>query len=222
MNPNNTISNEAMLGNTIPNEEIVRLAEKEEVRFLGILLKDKDCISDAISYGIEPTKRDMPGHFLDTKNSYFYELIKENYMNYGSILTRSAVDSLMDMQEGGTDEQRSSMKTLWDKIWNRHDVDREDYSMLRDHINDRYLIWQFFEIWKHGGQILKATTNHTDLVKGFINDINSLKNLDPDAYSLTMSIDEGIPLAMEHIAERRENPADPDRIKTDIKGIDDI
>ena len=58
MNPNNTI----------PNEEVVRLAEKEEARFLGILLRDKDAISDAISFGIKSTEKNKPGHFLVDKN----------------------------------------------------------------------------------------------------------------------------------------------------------
>jgi len=208
--------------NTIPNEEVVRLAEKEEARFLGIMLRDKNCLSDSISYGIKPTEQNKPGHFIDQKNSYLYSLIQQNFINYGSLLTRSAVDSLMDMQEGGTDEQRSSMKTYWDKIWNRSDVEIEDYRMLRDHINDRYVLWQFFEVWSHGDQIIKATINHTELVKGFLTDIGALKNLDPDPYSLTMSMEEGITLAMEHIKDRRENPADPDRIKTGIKALDEI
>jgi len=208
--------------NSIPNEEVVRLAEKEEARFLGILLKDKNCISEAISYGIKPTEKNKPGHFIDEKNSYLYSLIQQNFISYGSILTRSAVDSIMDMQEGGTDEQKSSIKTLWDKISNRGDIEVEDYRMLRDHINERYVLWQFFEVWKNGDQILKATVNHTELVKGFLTDIGSLKNLDPDPYSLTMSMEEGITLAMEHIEERRENPIDPDRIKTGINVLDEI
>jgi len=212
MNPNNTI----------PNEEVVRLAEKEEARFLGIMLRDKDCITDAISHGIAPTEKDQPGHFLDPKNSYLYKIIHKNFTDYGSLLTRSAIDSIMDMQEGGNDERRAAMKTYWDKIWGRHDVDIEDYEMLRDHLNERYVLWQFFERWRNGDQIIKATSNHTELVKNFVSDLNGLKNLDPDPYSLTMSMEEGIGLAIEHVTERRENPIDADRIKTGLKAIDDI
>jgi RecA/RadA recombinase len=94
--------------------------------------------------------------------------------------------------------------------------------MLRDHINDRFIVWQFFEVWRNGDQIIKSTTNHTELVKGFMHDINNLKNVDPDSYSLTMSMEEGVNLAMEHITERRENPIDPDRVRVGIKALDDI
>jgi len=128
----------------------------------------------------------------------------------------------MDMQEGGTDEERSSMKGYWDKIWNRNDIDKEDYKLFRDHINDRYVTWQFYEVWSHGDEIIKSNANHMELVKGFLADINSLKNMNPDAYSLTMGIEEGVTLAMEHIKDRRENPVDPDRIKTGLKALDDI
>ncbi len=207
---------------TIPNEEVTRLAEKEEPRFLGILLRDKDCIADAISYGIAPTPADKPGHFLYEKNSYFYQLIYKNYIKYGTLLTRSAIDSIMDMQESGNAEQRSSMKTYWDLIWGRHDIDKEDYGLLRDHINERYILWQFWEKWKNGNEIIKAISNHGEIIKGFIHDINAIRNLEPDAYSLTMGAEEGFTKAIAHVTERRENPVDVNRIKTGLKVIDDI
>ena len=208
--------------NTIPNEEVVRLAEKEEPRLLSILLRDKDCLTDAISFGIRPTQNNKPGHFLVPINSFLFAIMYKNFMKYGTLLTRSAMDSLVDMQDNITDERKASLKGHWDKVWNRHDVDREDYEMLRTNINGRYVQWQFFEIWKNGDQIIKSTSEHEEHVKGFIKDVTSIKNLDPDPYSVVMGIDEGMKKAMEHVKGRRDNPNVTDTIKTGIDGIDNI
>ena len=208
--------------NTIPNEEVVRLAEKEEPRLLSILLRDKECLMDAISFGILPTPNNRPGHFQIPINSWLFALMHKNFLKYGTLLTRSAMDSLVDMQDNLTDEKKAALKGHWDKVWNRHDVDREDYEMLRTNTNGRYVQWQFFEIWKNGDQIIKSTAEHEDHVKGFIKEITSIKNLDPDTYAIVMGIDEGVEKAIAHVKERRENPVDEDRIKTGIEGIDNI
>jgi len=208
--------------NQIPNEDIIRMAEKEEPRFLNILLKDRDLLSDAVSFGIKPTEGSKPGHFIISKNNFLYTLIYKNFNKYGTLLTRSAMDSIVDMQDFGTEEDKAAIKGYWDKIWNRHDVSLEDYSLLRDHINDRYILWQFYEKWKTGDTIIKSTGGHADLVKKFTNNINSIENIDADPYSLTMGIDEGINEALKFIEDRREHPENNDNIFTGIKGIDDI
>jgi len=207
---------------SIPNEDVVRLAEKEEPRFLSILLKDKDSLSDAISFGIKPTETGKPGHFLFSKNNFLFTLVYKNYEKYNTVLTRSAMDSIIDQQDGITEEDKASAKTYWDKIWNRHDVAMEDYTMLRDHINDRYILWQFYEKWKNGDQIIKASANHGDLVKNYINDISRINNMDADPYSRTMGIEEGMNEAVKYIDNRREHPEEGDSIRTYIKGIDAI
>ena len=68
-----------MTENPIPNEELIRLAEKEEARFLNILLRDKDCLMDAVSYGIKPSEKNEPGHFFIPKNNFLYSMIRSNY-----------------------------------------------------------------------------------------------------------------------------------------------
>ena len=208
--------------NSLPNEHKVKLAEKEEARFLGILLRDKDKVSEAISFGIAPTPSEQPGHFMYPKNSYLYMLIKKYFLEYGALLTRSAMDSLMDRQEGGTDEERASMKSYWDKIWNRNDVDDEDFRLLMTSMNDRYVEWQFYERWKLGDEIFKKNSSSIDMIKEFIGDVNSLKNVNPDSYSLTMNLEDGIKRAMDYVIERRENPIEPDRVMTGIQALDEI
>jgi replicative DNA helicase len=213
--------------NLLPNEDLMRLADKEEPRFLSILLRDKECLSDAISMGFrsanEEEKDKRPGHFLYPKNDLLFGIIKKYYLKFGSLLTRSAMDSVVDMQTGfGTEEDRAAIKGYWDKVWNRHDVTVEDYSMLKDHINDRFLLRQFYDIWRNGDQIIKATSNHSDLLKKFVTNINGMENMSPDPYSLTMGINEGMTEAMKYIEDRRDNQDSSDTVLSGIGKIDDI
>jgi replicative DNA helicase len=208
--------------NTIPNEDILRLAEKEEPRLLSILLKDKDCLKDAISFGIKPTGSKEPGHFLMEKNNFLYAMIMNNYLKYGTLLTRSAVDSIIDMQSYGTEEDKASNKAHWDKIWNRHDATVEDYKILREHINDRYILWQFYLRWKEGEGIIKSSNDHSEMVKEFRRGINGIQNIDSDTYALTMGLEEGTKFALDHIKERREHPDSNDVIMTGFESIDSI
>lgn len=208
--------------NIIPNEDVMRMAEKEEPRFLNLLLKSLDCLSDAISCGVIASEKGKPGHFLISKNNFLYKLIFENFHKYKTLLTRSAIDSLVDMQEVGTEEEKAAVKGYWDKIWNRSDASMEDYAMLKDHINDRYILWQFYDKWKVGDRIIKASSNHTSLVEEFVRGVNGISNMNPDNYTLTMSAEDGFKEAMKHIQERRDHPENNPNIFCGIKAIDDI
>lgn len=206
----------------IPNEDVLRLAEKEEPRFLNILLKDRDSLSDAISFGIKPTEGNKAGHFFFQKNNFLFTLIYKNYEKYKTILTRSAMDSIIDQQDGITEEDKASVKTYWDKTWNRHDVALEDYTLLRDHINDRYLLWQFYNKLKAGNNIVNASADHGNLIKEYLRDFSSIDNLDADPYSRVMGVEEGVNEAIKYIDNRREHPEESSSIKTYIKSIDKI
>ena len=209
-------------GIIIPNEDVVLMAEKEEPRFLNILLKHKDSLQDALSFGIIPSENNELGHFLNEKNNILFAIIRTNFLKYGTLLTRSAMDSIVDMMNIGSEEEKASIKSYWDKVWNRHDGTPEDYAILREHMNDRYLLLQFFKQWKQGDQIIKSTSNHSSLVKKYINDINALKNIEPDSYSVTMNIDEGVTKAMKFIEGKRNNPENDTSIKCGLDVIDRI
>ena len=198
----------------IPNEDLIKLAEKEEPRFLHILLKDKECLQDTIAFGIKRTRQGEPGHFLVPKNNLLFVLIKENFEKYGTLLTRGAMDSIMEGQDYGSDEEKASMKSHWDRVWNQSGVSMSDYKLLRDHINDRYVAWQFYDIWKGGDKIIESTVGHTDRVKDFIRTISKIDNLDNDeSYDKVVSHEDGIKEAMEFATKRRECPNDNDTIK---------
>jgi len=207
---------------TIPNPDVEMLAEKEEARFLSILLKDKECLQDAIAFGIISKENGKPGHFFNDKNNLLYAIIRNNFLKYGTLLTRSAMDSIVGMMQIGTEEEKASMVIYWDKIWNMHDATTEDYALLKEHINDRYVLWQFYNVWKDGDKIVKAINGHGGMIKDFVNSLNSLKNMEPDPYSRSMSINEGLEEAIKYIDDRRSNPHDDQSIKCGIEAIDRI
>jgi replicative DNA helicase len=209
-------------GIIVPNEEVFLVAQKEEPRLLNILLKSKESLQDVISFGIIPSENNQLGHFWDEKNNLLYAIIRTNFLKYGTLLTRSAMDSIVDMMNIGNEEERSSIKTHWDKIWNRHDGNIEDYGLLKDHINDRYILLQFFEKWRSGDQIIKATNGHNSLIRNYINELNALKNLDPDSFFVTMGIDEGVGEAVKFIDEKRANPHNDASILCGIDALDKI
>lgn len=207
----------------IPNEDLIRLAEKEEPRFLHILLKDKESLQDAISFGIKRTKEGVPGHFIVPKNNMLFAMIQDNFEKYGTLLTRGSMDSIMDSQDFGSDEHKSSIKSHWDKVWNHSAVSMSDYKLLREHLNDRYVAWQFYDKWQVGDEIVKSTVGHTEKVKKFIRDIATINNLDnDDVYDKTVALEDGIQDAIDFITKRREYPDDSDVIRCGIRVLDDI
>ena len=87
---------EASFDTRISNEVLKKLAEKEEPRFLSILLRNKECLMDAISFGI---KTGPKGHFWTPKPRSLFNIINAYYYKYHTILTRTAIESIMESME---------------------------------------------------------------------------------------------------------------------------
>ena len=115
-----------------PNEENDLLAKKEEPRFLSIILKSKDKLQDAIAFGI------TQNHFRGKENIFLYGVILKNYQEYNSVLTKGAMDSIMDQQAGFTEEQKAARKMHWHKVYGLESTD-EDYERLRKGLSSRYI-----------------------------------------------------------------------------------
>jgi len=208
----------------IKNEALKRQALKEEPRFLSILLKEKELLMDAMSSGF---KGGQDGHFWHNEPRFLFGVINSYYREHNSLLTRTAMESIMDgMSHLGkkelTDEDRATARMYWDKVYHI-DVDVEDFSLLKNNINCRYVQWQAYKIINEKlEELVKATNNQIDLVKSIQESFIKIDNMDPDPYSLVMDIDEGITKSMEHIDDRRENPEDLPAIPTGLNAIDNI
>jgi len=202
----------------IHNDDLLDQVRKQEQPFLSILLKDKDCLMDAVSYGIKPE------HYWDVNCRFLYRVMTKNYQDFSSLLTRSAMDMLMDMasQKGLTDEKKAFYKKYWDETYHV-DAPREDYELLKKSMNDRYLQWQAYQIAeKYAQQIVHTTNNQTDLVKKLQDEWQHIDNVDPSTYSKHMTLIEGLDHSMQRIVDMRENPDSRAGIMCGIKGLDDI
>jgi replicative DNA helicase len=208
----------------LSNEALKKLALKEEPRFLSILLKNKECLMDCMAFGIKPG---TDGHFWSAETRFFFGLIHEYYKKYTTILTRTAIDSVMDSINdiGGIkidEEHRAKVRMYWDKIYNLN-APIEDYELLRDNINNRYVQWVAYELMKDElEKIARATNNQSQIVKDARERFFKIDNLDADSYTSVLSLKDGMDKVIEHITNRREHPEDSPAVMTGIKAIDDM
>lgn len=206
------------------NEVLQKLAKKEEPRFLSILLKNKDCLMDCMSFGLKPGSK---GHFWDLEARFMYNLIHAYYQKYKTILTRTAIDSLMETIDkiGGIsidEEHKAKTRMYWDKI---HGLDApfEDYELLRDNINNRFVQWQAYEMLKEELEtVVRATGNQGEIVKKTKERFLKIDGLESDKYTITLNINDGMERVMQNITRRREDPDDTPAIMTGIDGIDSM
>lgn len=212
------------MSDRINNEQLKRLALKEEQRLLSIILKDKSKLMDCIGFGI---KGGTKGHFWHSEPRFLYDLIHAYYIKHNALLTRTAMESVMEsMQKIGTrtlsEEDRTNARMYWDKIYHM-ESDTEDYDLLKEHINERYVQWQAVEILQSKiDELVKSTSNQSTIVKDIRESFIKIDNLEADSYSLTMDLNEGIKKSIEYITERRKNPESLPTVLTGIKAIDNI
>jgi replicative DNA helicase len=206
----------------VNNETLKATAKKEEPRFLSILLKDKDCLMDAVSFGIQSGDT---GHFWIDKPRFLYSIIFEYYQKYGEILTRTAMESVMDSLSGAggariDDDDRTTARMYYDEVYSI-DAPVEDYELLRDNLNNRYVQWQAYSIMREEmEQIVKATSGQAEHIKKIREKFLHIDNLDAESYIATVNMVEAMPTIRENIVARRERPEEDPNIPTYIEAID--
>lgn len=200
----------------IPNDELKHLAKKEDPRFLSILLRDKDCLMDAMAYGLSID------HFWHEEDKFLFTVMKKYYKQYSAILTRTAMDTLMDKQSSYSEEQKSARKMYWDKVYSV-EAPIDDYESLKHSINNRFVQQQAYNILKDNiERIVNATSSQENIVQEIKEGFTSIKGMNADTYSLTMGVEEGIEKAFEYIERRRDHPEEHSGVLTGIKAIDEI
>ncbi len=209
-----------MSSGRLNNEELDRIAEKEERRFLSLLLKDKKCLQDAIESGIKEGKE---GHFWFPEHRFLYGYICKNYKENGALLSRSSMESLLATHDKIGDEDCSAGMGLWDKIWSNNESTSEDYSLLKKSLDSRYKQWKTVKVLQDKlPSLIKANGNQSELVDEIKNDLSEVTNLTENRYSLVMGTKEGMKKSIDHITQMRDNPEIFRGIMCGIKGIDNL
>jgi len=206
------------IDNRIPNEELKDLARKQEPSFLSILIKDKNMLMDAVSFGI---KED---HFWNKHCRFLYSIIFDNFTKNGALLTRSAMHHITDMLtiDVLTEERKMFYKGFWDEI-NNLEAPVEDFELLKKAINDRYVQWQTYNIFtKYTEQIVHSTNSQIDLTKKIQEDISSIDNVDPESYTVVIDMDKALDKSMEYINYRKNNPDEGRGLLCGISALDKV
>jgi len=200
----------------VPNDEVELLAKKEEPMFLNIILKDKECLNDAMSCGIKSN------FFRFSAHQYLYSLISKNHEAYGSMLSREVFHSIIDKQEKYSEAQKVKQKNYFEKVYHLSGVSNEDFGFLRKSISDRSLQEQAYNILDNMvPKVIGSMSNQGDVVADLQRQVNAIEGFELDNFTLTMGAEEGFDKAMDHIEDRREFPEKQAGIMTEIKAIDD-
>jgi len=202
----------------ISNDNLVDLARKQEQPFLSMLLKDKDCLMDAVSFGIKPE------HFWDYNCRFLFSIMSKNYKEHSSLLTRSGMDNIMDMVEakGLNDEKKLFYKKFWDETY-FIESNLEDYELFKKSINDRYIQWQAYKIVdKYTQNIVGAVNNQTEMIHELKKEINAIDNVDPNSHVVSVAFTDSLDRSMDYIKQRRDNPNVTTAVPTGLKALDDI
>jgi replicative DNA helicase len=202
----------------IPNEDLLLMAKKEEPRFLHIMLRDRESLADAMDCGIDPEK-----HFWLDDNRFLFSLICQNYQKYGSLLTRSGMDVIMDMQSGINDAQKASKKMYWDTIYSNPDASTEDYGLLKNAIRGRDIQQQLYDaLHENITRVVNSTSGQLEMAEELQKEIMGIEGMEDQSYCNIVSAEDGLTKAFDHITDRRDYPDKNAGVMSGIKGIDDI
>lgn len=205
----------------INNDALKRQALKEEPRFLSILIKDRECLMEAVAAGIKPD------HFWNNDARFLFQIIHQYYIRHNAILTRTAMESIMDSIDSINkkpidDEDRANARMYWDKVYSTN-IDVQDFNLLMRQISNRYVQYQAHKIMREKIEALSTATNDQDtMVKKIREEFFKIEGIDLDPYTLTMGMDEGMDKVLEYLKEKRENPVDKQVVLTGLKAIDDV
>ena len=207
------------------NEVLKKAAQKEEAKFLSIIIRDRDCLADAMNIKMKPGTH---GHFWDMEARTLFGIIHGYYEKHLSLLTRSAVDTVMDSLDKTVngmridEEHRAKIRMYWDKV-NSMQTPVDDYAQLKTNINNRFVQWQAYEVLKEELDAIKnASNNQEEVVKKAKDRLNGIEGMEADKYMQTVDMVTGLDDVAKNIKERRENPASTKVIMTGIKAIDDM
>jgi len=139
--------------NLLPNQKVKDIADREEHRFLALILKNKEALVRAITMDHMTYK-----NFLVPKHSSLYSMIAKYWDDYGSMISREAFRTMTEEKHGV--EKMGPLCVLFDKYMNQR-VSPEDYEKLADGIRQRYSAQLFWEA-TGGGDIMSSILQSTD------------------------------------------------------------
>jgi len=198
-----------------PNDDLIEISRKEEGKLLSILLSNKDCLADIISSDINKNC------FRFYKNSFLYSLIEVQHQKFESLLTLTAIESLMDKQSSMSDEMKTSAKGQWVSA-NSLESDPEDYSMLKKNLVSRYKqkrLYEELQDIKH--DIVDSVSGQDEMVDKFNESLTDIMTVNEESHCRSVIMKDAMDEVWDHIIDRREHPEKEQGILTGLKGLDE-
>jgi len=199
----------------IPNDKISNLANKEESIFLSLLLKDKDLITDAIETGI------TYNCFQNDLTRKIFLMAAEHFDRHnGATLSRTALDSMLSGAE--TPEIAAMFRSKYDSIISEFGVKPDDYSVLKENMEGRFVQRQAYAICQRFlSELLESTRSQKQLVTKFQNLASSITAFGNEkSFFKVESMSEILGQLMEDTERRRLHPEEHQGIKCLFPKID--
>lgn len=199
----------------IPNDKIVSLANKEESLFLSLLIKDKDLLTDAIETGI------TYNCFQNDLTRKIFLMAAEHFDKHNGVtLSRTALDSILSTSE--TPEVASMFRSKYDSITSEFGVKPDDYSVLKENMEGRFVQRQAYAICQRFlSELLESTRNQKHLVTKFQNLSSSITAFGNEkSFFKVESMTEILQQLMVDTEHRRLNPDEHQGIKCLFPKID--
>lgn len=199
----------------IPNDKIANLANREESIFLSLLIKDKDLITDAIEAGITYSC------FQNDLTRKIFLMAAEHFDKHnGATLSRTALDSMLSGSE--SPETSAMFRSKYDSITSEFGVQADDYSVLKENMEARFVQRQAYAICqKFLTELLESTRSQKQLVSKFQNLASSITAFGSEkSFFKVESMAEILDQLMQDTEHRRTNPEEHQGIKCLYPKID--
>ncbi len=143
----------------VPNEKLTAIANREEVLFLSLLLKDLDFMTDAVESGFSPLC------FQNEVPRRIFEVAAKHYGKFKTRLTRQSMESILASTT--TPEDAACLQSQYDAIFAEYiRPNSGEYGMFKKNILDRHAQRQAYATVKeYAERLLKATGGQQEIVE---------------------------------------------------------
>ena len=199
----------------VPNQKLQMLSKRDERRFNALMTQDKDLLSSAVTGGVTYQ------WFLDDQQRMMFSIIAEYFRNYGTLITYPAFCSIAEVRSA-TDEAKTHWVNLYNEMQNEH-VSPEDYPSLRKGLAGRYMQARVFSVLdEFHPKIINAVDDQLSVVTDFQRQLNNISSPDSQQYTKVSSLEQQLPIVMQELAQRQENPQSFWGLPSGFKCMDNV
>ncbi len=200
----------------LPNERLADLSERQEVRFLKLLLKkeQKEFIKKAVDGGVNKT------WFTNDQFGFIFQIIAKHYVEFDSVITKDQYEEVLKKKYSKPEEVAKWNERLVG-VFSAF-VENSEFESLFCQMRDRFLQRQAWSINKaFSEKLLNATENQGTLVQEFISEVSNIVIPGNAVHTNVLEYRTALTEAWAEIEERRSHPERFMGLPTGFKNFDD-